>query len=479
MSADVPSPAAHLTPLPPIPAELSPLTDEELLHRIRQSAAGFRFRRLWHGHSLHHTTASAADFELCRMLASWGGPDPQRIDRLFRLSGRMAHRWDEPCGDRTYGQLTLDQALGKALSPGDPLRPLARKLELRWGDAVLARPIEWLWPDWLARGVLAVLDGDPGLGKSSVALDLVARVTTGVPFPGAAGSSAGPRRALVVALEDSVEHVVKPRLEAAGADLSRVGFIGGVMESTAHGPESYGLQLPRDLDLVAKVVREYRPALLVIDPLFAVMGLDRRGRFIRASDDQSVRRLTGELKTLAEEEALTVLLIRHLNKSRRGTAVLRGSGSVAIAGQARAVLLAAPDPEDANRRVLAMVKTNLGRLPRSLRFGVVEATTAAGPCCRVEWDGKSDLTADDLLSPPDRPAGDEDEEGGAYLLARAFLVRALADGPRTWAELVAAGKEEDLAEGTLRVARKEMKLVRSGMGPGTRWRLRDGKGDES
>src|SRR5207253_2652272 len=82
---------------------------------------------------------------------------------------------------------------------------------------------------------------------------------------------------------------------------------------------------PRDLDLVAKAVREYQPALLVIDPLFAVMGLDRRGRFIKASDDQSVRQLTGELKQLAEETAMTVLLIRHLNKNRRGSAVLRGS----------------------------------------------------------------------------------------------------------------------------------------------------------
>jgi hypothetical protein len=475
MSADViPS------PLPPIPAEVSPLTDEELLHRIRQSAAGYRFRRLWNGHPLHHTTSAAADFELCRMLASWGGPDPARIDRLFRLSGRMAHRWDEPCGGRTYGQVTLDQALGKVLGPGDPARPLARRLELRWADAVAARPVEWLWPGWLARGVLAVLDGDPGLGKSSVALDLVARVTTGAPLPGVPEATGGPRRALVVALEDSLEHVVRPRLEAAGADLAKVGFVGGVQESTAHGAESYGLQLPRDLDLVAKVVREYRPALLVIDPLFAVMGLDRRGRFIKASDDQAVRRLTGELKTLAEEEGLTVLLIRHLNKNRRGSAVLRGSGSVAISGQARAVLLAAPDPHDAGRRVLAMAKTNLGRLPRSLRFGVVEAAAAGGPCCRVEWAGESDLTADDLLYPPDRPRGDEDdEESGAYLLARAFLGRALAEGPRTWAELVAAGREEKLAEGTLRAARREMGLVRSGMGPGTRWRLRDGKGDES
>src|SRR5262249_13136096 len=147
-------------------------------------------------------------------------------------------------------------------------------------------------------------------------------------------------------------HVVKPRLEAAGANVARGAFVEGVGGRTAQGGETQTPQLPRGLDLVAKAVRGHRPALPVIGPLFAVLWLDRRGRFVKASDDQSVRRLTGELKQLAEEAGLTVLLIRHLNKNRRGSAVLRGSGSVAIAGQARAVLLAAKDPVDPDARVL-------------------------------------------------------------------------------------------------------------------------------
>src|SRR5262249_46864163 len=153
---------------------------------------------------------------------------------------------------------------------------------------------------------------------------------------------------------------------------------------------------------------------LVIDPLFAVMGLDRRGRFLKASDDQSVRRLTGELKQLAEEAALTILLIRHLNKNRRGSAVLRGSGSVAIAGQARAVLLAAMDPADPEARVLAMAKTNMGALPQSLRFVIGEGQSSVGRCSQVEWLGTCDLTADDLLYPPEvRGSCGEERTGGA------------------------------------------------------------------
>ncbi len=52
-----------------------------------------------------------------------------------------------------------------------------------WGKQVQIRPIDWLWEPWLAQGVVAVIDGDPGVGKSSLTMDLVARITTGQPFP--------------------------------------------------------------------------------------------------------------------------------------------------------------------------------------------------------------------------------------------------------------------------------------------------------
>jgi hypothetical protein len=149
---------------------------------------------------------------------------------------------------------------------------------------------------------------------------------------------------------------------------------------------------------------------------------------------------------------LTILLIRHLNKARRGPAVLRGSGSVAISGQARAVLLAAKDPADPERRILAMAKTNLGSLPASLRFGLAEGRSTVGVCGRVEWLGESELTADDLLYPPEGPEPEADAgAAGAYLGARAFLER-FVGRPADGAEVVEAAAE-GLAPGTLKAAR--------------------------
>src|SRR5438105_13300949 len=84
-----------------------------------------------------------------------------------------------------------------------------------------ARSLDWLWPSRLALGKLAMLDGDPGLGKSLLALDLCARLSTGRPFPdGQPGP--GVANSIVLNAEDSAEDTIRPRLEALGADPERV-----------------------------------------------------------------------------------------------------------------------------------------------------------------------------------------------------------------------------------------------------------------
>src|SRR5438477_12129013 len=92
---------------------------------------------------------------------------------------------------------------------------------LRPASEIVARPVAWLWPGRLALGKLAMLDGDPGVGKSLVTLDLCARLSTGQPFPDGS-SGPGPCNSLVLDAEDDGEDTVRPRLQALGADLDRV-----------------------------------------------------------------------------------------------------------------------------------------------------------------------------------------------------------------------------------------------------------------
>jgi putative DNA primase/helicase len=48
---------------------------------------------------------------------------------------------------------------------------------------ITVTPTQWLWTGYLAEGALAILDGDPGQGKSMLTLDLAARLSTGRAWP--------------------------------------------------------------------------------------------------------------------------------------------------------------------------------------------------------------------------------------------------------------------------------------------------------
>ena len=93
-------------------------------------------------------------------------------------------------------------------------------------DRIPVRPIHWLWRPYLACGKLALLDGDPGAGKSLFTADLAARLTRGGRMP---DGSWRRQKANVLFLnaEDALDDTLRPRLDAAGADLARVFCLGG------------------------------------------------------------------------------------------------------------------------------------------------------------------------------------------------------------------------------------------------------------
>src|SRR5262249_968363 len=137
-------------------------------------------------------------------------------------------------------------------------------MHLRSVSQMTPRAVSWLWPGRLALGKLAMLDGDPGLGKSLLALDLCARLSTGRPFPdGAAGQGIAP--AIILNAEDSEEDTLRPRLQALGADLDRVFLL--------HPGEGLGqpLRLPHQTELLDEALRRTQARLVVLDPIVAFL----------------------------------------------------------------------------------------------------------------------------------------------------------------------------------------------------------------
>jgi putative DNA primase/helicase len=113
-----------------------------------------------------------------------------------------------------------------SMSASRKLEPSEARVELLRGDKIKPEPISWLWPGWLAKGKLHIIGGAPGTGKTTIALSFAAIVTRGGVWPDGSGCP-GPGRVVIWSGEDDPGDTLVPRLMAAGADLSRVHFVGG------------------------------------------------------------------------------------------------------------------------------------------------------------------------------------------------------------------------------------------------------------
>lgn len=313
--------------------------------------------------------------------------------------------------------------------------------------------VEWLWPGRVPLGKISLLEGDPGLGKSTVGIDLAARVSRGLTLPG--GGSFGPAPVVLLSAEDGLGDTVRPRLDAAGGDVNVIYSLSLVVGDAEQLPTIDG-----DLPRIERAVAEAKARLLVIDPLMAYLGGE-----VNSYRDQDVRRALAPLAKMAERLHVAVLVVRHLTKGGGAAAIYRGGGSIGIVGAARSALLVAKDPDDDARRIVASVKSNLAKPPASLAYRIEEASNGAP---RLLWEeGDAGITADELLA----AQGPGLEEGRPRDLAVAFLARYLSGGPRPSDEVVRDGEAQGVSERTLKRARKDLGVISTKRGfPGT-WYL--------
>ena len=308
------------------------------------------------------------------------------------------------------------------------LRPLSQ---------VDSHDVSWLWPGRLALGKLALLDGDPGLGKSLLTLDLCARLSTGRPMP---DGSPGPGvcNSLVLNAEDSEQDTIRPRLLALGADLERIFVL------RPHEDPGELLRLPTHTGMLEAALAQTQARLVVLDPVIAFLD-----RGVCYQSDQSVRTALQPLSALAKQAGCAVNLVRHLNKQEGGRSLYRGAGSIGFQGACRSTWLVGADPTQPGRRVLAQVKNSLAPPQPSLAF-TLAGDPGAAP--RLTWLGTSPLTADELA------AGTVGVRKRPHDLAGDFLAKFLGEGPRTSREIWEAARKEGLSERTLYRAKKELEV---------------------
>jgi hypothetical protein len=297
--------------------------------------------------------------------------------------------------------------------------------------------VEWLWPGRIPLGKLTIIDGDPGLGKSVLTLDLAARVSRGAEMPdNAPGRQGG---VVLLSAEDGLADTIRPRLDAAGAECGKVLALDSVLTEGGQGRERRPPILPVDVPYLRAAVERVGAILVVVDPLTAYLGAE-----VNAHRDTDIRRALFPLGRLAEETGAAVLVVRHLNKGGSSNPLYRGGGSIGIIGAARSGLLVAKDPDNPDRRVLASTKCNLAKLPASLAF---DLSTAGNGALRIGWIGPSAHTAESLLATP------LDEDRGAVQDAVDVLRTILAAGQRKADEIKREARKAGIKERTLERAK--------------------------
>ena len=308
-------------------------------------------------------------------------------------------------------------------------------------------PLSWLWLARLAFGKLAIIDGDPGLGKSLLALDLCARLSRarampdGSPGPGVCNS-------IFLNAEDDARDTTRSRLSALNADPARV-FAANLQD------DPNLLTLPSQTRELEEHLVRTQARLVVLDPV-----ADFLDPSVNENSNRSVRRALMPLAMLAEKYEAVILLLRHLNKTYGGRSIYRGGGSMAFLGMCRSGWLLASDPGAESRRVLAQLKNNLGPAQPSLAFSMHFDAGAASP---LEFLGVSELSADALLAArPGKPSSPERSK------ASSFLADLLRKGPRTSRDIWRAALPLGLSKRTLFRARRDMNVRVESLQEGTR-----------
>jgi 5S rRNA maturation endonuclease (ribonuclease M5) len=320
----------------------------------------------------------------------------------------------------------------------------SRRLRSTLASDVASRRLRWLWTLRILLGGLTLLAGREGLGKSTIAVDLTARITRGV----LAGEMYGqPRTVIYINSEDARDYTIIPRLVAAGAVLERVVFLDAL---TVEDHET-SLVLPLDTELLAKAVIEHNAVMVVLDAATSVVD----GRLDGDKDRQMRPALEAIARGVGERTGCAVLGIVHFGKrdsSDTGKLIL---GSIAWSQVTRSTLAVARD-DDTGNLVISATKANLspGDTPSlAARLVPTTVTTTDGSTSvgRVEWLGETDDDARDLLGAQDVDERSELDEAQKWL--RAHLNDKGGNAPA--GDVIKAAKTDGVAERTLQRARKK------------------------
>jgi putative DNA primase/helicase len=326
---------------------------------------------------------------------------------------------------------------------------------------VQAKSIDWLWEHRFAIGKVSVLAGEGGQGKSTILCDMASRVTNAERWPdGADNKLTG--NVFILTSEDDPEDTLKPRLVAAGADVSRIFIIRSVFNGDG---SRRGFNLQSDLQrLEDEIKRRGGGRFVIIDPVTSYMG-----KGIDSHKNAEVRSVLEPLGEMAGRLKVAIICNNHFNKGG-GSANSRIIGSVAFVNQARSSYIVTPDADDDGRMLFMPSKENIGPKRDGLAYRIEGCLIREGGeeivTSRIAWESTPvKMSADAALAAHE--GGDDART--AKQEAIDFLSDFLSKGERPAEDVQQAARKAGISPKSLRSARETLKVNsrREGFGPGS------------
>lgn len=297
---------------------------------------------------------------------------------------------------------------------------------------VESKNVEFLWYPYIPYGKITIIQGDPGEGKTTAVLRIAALLTKGEKLP-EDNQEREPVNVIYQTAEDGLADTVKPRLEAAGADCSRILVID-------ESDENLSMLDSR----IEEALKETGAKLIILDPIQAYLGSN-----VDMHRANEIRPVMKHLGNIAEKYGCAIILIGHMNKASGSKSTYRGLGSIDFQATARSVLIVGRIKDDPTCRVIVHDKSSLAPEGPSIAFRLDKDNG-------FEWEGIIDITVDELLS--------GEQKTSKLNKAKDFLKSYLADGPKAYNDIEVEAAENGIKSRTLYTAKDELGVVSKKVG---------------
>ena len=298
--------------------------------------------------------------------------------------------------------------------------------------------IEWLLYPFIPYGKVTIIQGDPGEGKTTMVLQIIAKLTRGETILPADSTKdkrididsesdmvdaeniennastqhlEAPVNVIYQTAEDGLGDTIKPRLLAAGADCTKVMVI----------DDSEQPLTMADVRLEEAIVQT-KARMVVLDPIQGFLGSE-----VDMHRANEIRPLMKRIAVLAEKYHCAIILIGHMNKNSNGKSSYRGLGSIDFQAAARSVLIVGRIKDEPEVRVVCHTKSSLAPEGKAIAFRLDKNNG-------FEWIGEYDISADELLNGEgkDRKPGKQKNFCLRYWLMEVWHKRKLRKKQKNW-----------------------------------------------